>query len=59
MDPKIEQLPLPEVYGKPSKLLRWEDVRRDLEEAPVYWVASTRPDGRPHVVPRDGLWLED
>jgi nitroimidazol reductase NimA-like FMN-containing flavoprotein (pyridoxamine 5'-phosphate oxidase superfamily) len=59
VDPLVEQLSLPEVYGKPSKLLRWEDVRRDLEEAPVYWVASTRSDGRPHVVPRDGVWLDD
>jgi nitroimidazol reductase NimA-like FMN-containing flavoprotein (pyridoxamine 5'-phosphate oxidase superfamily) len=24
-----------------------------------YWLATTRPDGRPHVVPLDGLWLDD
>ena len=50
---------LPPGYGEPKKTLRWSDVRRDLEDAASYWVASTRPDGRPHVVPRDGLWLDD
>ena len=59
MDPKAEQLYLPKDYGTPKKKLDWAGVRRDLEEAPVYWVASTRPDGRPHVVPRDGVWLDD
>lgn len=29
-----------------------------LEQAPVYWMATVRPDGRPHVVPRWGVWLE-
>ena len=59
MDPLAEQMPLPPDYGKPTKILPWADVRRDLEEAQVYWVASTRPDGRPHTVPRDGIWLDD
>jgi hypothetical protein len=26
---------------------------------PQYWVASVRPDGRPHIVPRDGMWIDD
>jgi hypothetical protein len=59
MEPKAEQMILPSGYGEPKKILNWPDVRRDLEDAPTYWVASTRPDGRPHVVPRDGLWLDD
>lgn len=57
-EPIAEQLDLPPEYGKPNKLLDWADVRAELEAAPVYWVASTRPDGRPHVVPRDGIWLD-
>lgn len=59
MTPVAEQLALPPDYGNPKKMVAWEDVRRDLEEAPQYWVASVRPDGRPHVVPRDGVWLDD
>jgi hypothetical protein len=59
MEPRVEQLHLPADYGTPTKILAWSDVQRDLAEATVYWVASTRPDGRPHVIPRDGLWLDD
>jgi hypothetical protein len=59
VEPIVEQLDLPKDYGSPKKKLEWAVVRADLEEAPVYWVASTRPDGRPHVVPRDGIWLDD
>jgi Pyridoxamine 5'-phosphate oxidase len=58
-EPEVEQLPLPPVYGSPKKKLEWAVVRKELEDAPTYWVASTRPDGRPHVVPRDGIWLDD
>lgn len=59
MDPIAEQLALPPEYGSPKRKLAWEVVRQDLENASTYWVASTRPDGRPHVVPRDGIWLDD
>jgi general stress protein 26 len=57
-EPIVEQLDLPPDYGKPSKLLKWADVRKQLEDAPVYWVTSVRPNGHPHVVPRDGIWLD-
>lgn len=59
MPPNIQQLELPPGYGNPSKKLDWESVRSRIERADVYWVASTRPDGRPHVVPRDGIWMDD
>jgi nitroimidazol reductase NimA-like FMN-containing flavoprotein (pyridoxamine 5'-phosphate oxidase superfamily) len=58
-EPRVEQLKLPKEYGDPKKKLAWTDVVSDLEAATVYWVASTRPDGRPHIVPRDGIWLDD
>ena len=25
----------------------------------AYWLATVRPDGRPHVVPRWGVWLDN
>jgi len=59
MEPVVQQLEVPEGYGNPNTLLSWAAVRKELEEAPQYWVATTRPDGRPHVVPRDGVWLDD
>ena len=51
----------PEGYGIPTTtegLLPWSDVEARLVAATAYWLASTRPDGRPHVVPRWGVWLD-
>ncbi len=56
--PRSEQLDLPPEYRNPSRLLDWEAVNGRLAEAHVYWLATVRPDGRPHVVPLDGLWLD-
>ena len=56
MEPMAESIRLPEAYGKPSKLLFWPDVEARLIEAMHYWLATARPDGRPHVVPVDGIW---
>jgi Pyridoxamine 5'-phosphate oxidase len=59
MTPIAEQLQFPHGYGRPSVLLPWPAVRSRLERAKQYWLATARPDGRPHVVPVDGLWLDD
>ena len=37
----------------------WEEGRRHLEEAGVYWLTTVRPDGRPHVTPLISVWLVD
>lgn len=39
-------------------LQAWSDIERQLVKAKNYWVATTRPDGRPHVMPVWGLWLQ-
>ncbi len=52
---------MPDGYGVPDGtdgLLPWEVVDERLRESRVYWMATTRPDGRPHVVPRWGVWLD-
>ncbi len=36
----------------------WAEARRHLEEAQFYWLATARPDGRPHVMPILGVWLD-
>jgi hypothetical protein len=36
----------------------WERVERRLRIAESYWLATTRPDGRPHTMPVHGLWHE-
>ncbi|HEV3402006.1 MAG TPA: pyridoxamine 5'-phosphate oxidase family protein [Acidimicrobiales bacterium] len=56
--PRSEQLPIPPEYGRPSRLLEWDAVEKRLEQARYYWLATVRPDGRPHVVPLDGLWVD-
>lgn len=37
----------------------WEQARRGLEDAQLYWLSTVRPDGRPHVTPLLGVWLVD
>jgi hypothetical protein len=57
--PSAEALILPEGYGTVRRTLAWPTVRERLEQALHYWVATTRIDGRPHVVPRWGVWVDD
>ena len=57
-DPVVDKPEFPPEYGNPTKRLAWSDVEARIASAPVYWIASTRPDGRPHVIPRDGMWLD-
>ena len=40
----------------PKGLLPWAGVEPKLAAARNYWVASTRPDGRPHAMPVWGIW---
>jgi len=37
-------------------LLSWSWAVERLERSRNYWVATTRPDGRPHVMPVWGIW---
>ena len=59
MEPRAEPLRLPTGYGTPRITLDWGTVRSRLVSARQYWVVTCRADGRPHVVPVDGLWLDD
>jgi hypothetical protein len=58
-DPVAEQMTVPPGYPKPSKLLSWDAISEKLTAARVYWFGSTRPDGRPHLIPRDGMWIDN
>ena len=55
-DPILEQLSSPS--GTPLTGLGWADVRTRVAEAGDFLLATTDPDGRPHVVPVLGVWLE-
>ena len=36
----------------------WEETRRVLETAEVFWLATVRADGRPHVTSVAAAWLD-
>jgi hypothetical protein len=59
MEPIAERIELPDGYGTATTTMAWEAVRERLEQAPRYWLVTNRRDGRAHVVPVDGLWLDD
>ena len=40
-------------------LLPWSYAVERLTNARGYWLATTRPDGRPHVMPIWGVWIDD
>lgn len=48
-------------YGLPrgtKGLLPWKWARQRLERSRQYWVATVRPDSRPHLMVIWGLWLD-
>jgi uncharacterized protein YndB with AHSA1/START domain len=36
----------------------WAEARQRLADAELYWLTTIRPDGRPHVTPLIGVWLD-
>jgi hypothetical protein len=40
-------------------LLPWSYLSEQMARARNYWVATTRPDGRPHAMPVWGIWFEE
>jgi nitroimidazol reductase NimA-like FMN-containing flavoprotein (pyridoxamine 5'-phosphate oxidase superfamily) len=36
----------------------WEDVRRTLDGAELFWLSTVRADGRPHVTPLPAVWQD-
>ena len=63
MTPSSDRPDMPAGYGvepgQTDRLLPWSWAVERLAAARSYWVASTRPDGRPHVMPVWGIWLDD
>jgi PPOX class probable F420-dependent enzyme len=53
---------MPPNYHVPATaegILPWSHARERLENARIYWIGTTRPDGRPHVTPVWGVWLDE
>lgn len=54
---------MPASYGVPTdasgaERLPWSEAERRLADSHNYWLATTRPDGRPHAAPVWGLWVD-
>jgi len=61
-DPIAERPWMPKGYGVPENsegLMAWGDVRPTIEATKIYWIASVRPDNRPHAIPIWGAWVGD
>jgi general stress protein 26 len=59
--PVAEQSPvttLAEFSSDGAVATEWTRGREVLADAELYWVSTTRPDGRPHVTPLLGVWFE-
>jgi hypothetical protein len=44
--------------GADDVLQPWSHAQKRLEVARNFWLATVRPDGRPHVTPVWGVWLD-
>ena len=45
--------------AKKKGLLPWTWAIKRLEKSRQYWIATTRPDGSPHLMIIWGLWFDD
>lgn len=56
---KVTRPQFPKGYvDQPVSFLTWEWVAAQLSAARHYWLCSVHPDGRPHVIPRWGVFLD-
>ena len=60
--PRVDRPVTERGYGIPKSLkgtLDWSWVQERLIHELIYWVASVRPSGRPHVTPIWGAWVDE
>ena len=59
-NPKITRPQFPKGYvDNPASFVDWNWVAEQLTESKHYWLCSVRRDGRPHVVPRWGVFIDN
>ena len=57
---KVVRPLFPKGYAdSPASFLTWDWVSAQLTESKHYWLCTVRADGRPHVVPRWGVFLDN
>ncbi len=48
------------IFSEPgTTATSWDDTREALEAAELFWIATVRADGRPHMTPLVAVWLDD
>ena len=46
-------------YSDPAAVAAgWDETRRAVEAAELFWISTVRADGRPHVTPLVAVWAE-
>ncbi|HLX59326.1 MAG TPA: pyridoxamine 5'-phosphate oxidase family protein [Ktedonobacteraceae bacterium] len=58
MNEPITQLD-PRHSGPDGVVTPWEETRRVLETAELFWISTVRADGRPHVTPCVAVWRDE
>ncbi|MGE5251858.1 MAG: pyridoxamine 5'-phosphate oxidase family protein [Bacteroidota bacterium] len=57
--PRVTRPIFPAGYvDDPTSEVPWEYVVEQLTQAKHYWLCTTRPDGRPHAVPRWCVYID-
>jgi general stress protein 26 len=58
----VQQEPVTELgrpFSSPDAVpTPWSHALAELDAAEVYWLSTVRPDGRPHVTPLLGVWVD-
>lgn len=53
-EPVAEQM----LHEEQSKVTPWSDILERMKEPASFWLATVRPDGRPHIVPVGPAWVD-
>jgi pyridoxine/pyridoxamine 5'-phosphate oxidase len=46
------------MHSEMAEPITWERAEAALQASRNYWLATIRPDGRPHAMPIWGVWLD-
>lgn len=44
--------------GPGAEATPWDNARRAIEDAELFWISTVRADGRPHVTPLPAVWQD-
>jgi hypothetical protein len=46
-------------FSQATEPVSWQQVSEALTAAELYWLTTVRRDGRPHITPLVGAWVDD